>query len=1211
MKFIFIAESKKSLISFFAWWKVIIFVCLATLILLILTPKYLFTKIVKTHNPSAVTLSYLHAFREKDPQDPQLLLALIEQEVGLGQLKKAKKNIRYLKKMAYPMTADMNNQLLWLNYLMLRYKAYHTKMNTPLRISYLRQLRQLAAILAEMPLSLWQLKIIAQDSLGLAKPALALKIYTQLMAKNALTTPEELAEGGNIAMQNNAQLDSAKFYWAAYNKAREFNEKKQYAFKTIESLWAGNFVQKSLLTALHLPDAFINERHTLLYLTRLAIAANRLDVAEQYALKAVINSNTEVLANLRKMPYDDEGFKLLFKVWSYNAKIPQAYQLALIAVAKKPNDLVWHANLAKTATWVGEYNLGMKEWLYVVRHEKNIKKIKQAILMAKILGYDPVVVDMLKIYLIKNPGDINATLDLAKAQNRIGEPQQALLTLQKLIKIHPTRKAYELTAEIYHDLSQWDKALKIWQRIDKQYGPNTHSVIAQSVIYYSQGQFQHAVDVLKTGILTAKTSDKDFWDTLANLAWIVNDRKLAILSYSHDLTDSSNLLHLTDLEKLTNPHQALIYSLRGWVSFHNPLFFSNALYLAQQLKQWQLLSDLFTQLSVKQFNVVGQMQVYWQILANLYGAMGLELLQERVLVQGILQHPLLQQLKSDLLWLVITKGDVIQIKALLHTWYKQHLMNDPSLWHAFSEALGVFNQLNRAISIYQHHLFENSDNDQVMIDYANLLEKARLYQQAYQVRVYLWQRLLLKLNQDELLEKETLQALSQLAPYFVSGTDQIQFLNALMKNPMDDQTINLILNWLVQNNYVDLIAFFKANYTNYQLTDRIAIYLALVQNDLPTLQNIMANSQNTLPRADRINAAIRLENTPRALGLAFSELTERPLATEIYTEFTQYGVANANRVRVAQEYEQFIDLIGQRTRFETKLRLSNEWKIRPYFSRWNLGTNSPTSITNVPAHDLQAGIKLDEKIHRGLVSYSLGYRDALNDFIPAAIDLNYQLAARWNANVNIGYNQEAFQTAFLRIGGVADQISLGLIYNLAKYDSIQAQVQGFNYYSQNRHYLAEGYFLHGLVQHQFWLSYPDYTIALFGNVYHFNKNGSYGGDITTLFLPPTPQQQANPTLVASTQAANYQQLVPPSYNEGGFIFSVGNAILDYTRAWRPYLWASVYYNSYVGLSNEVKLGINGSVFGRDSLLFYADHGTSPGVANAVNQMLGVQYSLYF
>lgn len=466
------------------------------------------------------------------------------------------------------------------------------------------------------------------------------------------------------------------------------------------------------------------------------------------------------------------------------------------------------------------------------------------------------------------------------------------------------------------------------------------------------------------------------------------------------------------------------------------------------------------------------------------------------------------------------------------------------------------------------------------------------------------------------IDPKTLQIISQLSPYFVSGTDQILFLNAMLGN-WDNESLNITLNWLVQRNDIDFLTFFKAFY-QIDVPDRIQIYVALAKNDLPVLQSILSkwdvswpHSNDTWPRSDYINAAVRLENTPLAETLAISELTERPLAQEIYQEFTQYAVADANNVKLTQEYQKFINLVGPRTKFETKQNITKEWSIIPYISIWDVKTNDSTVLTNVPAQDFQTGLKLNQKIHRGSITYQAGYRDALNSFAPVSVDLNYQLSARWHADIYAGINQDIYQTAYLLIGGVQDRIGAHLINNIAKYDDIQIELQGYNYYSQDRHYLADGLYLQGLFEHKFWLQYPDTTLGIYGNIYAFSRNGSFGGDITRLFPPITSQQQAIPGLAASIQQADYQQLVPPSYGEGGFIFSFGNAILDYTHAWCPYVWVSLAYNTYVGLVNQEKIGLNGSVFGRDSLLLYAEHGTAPGVKNSVTNLLGLRYALYY
>mgnify|MGYP000290546726 CR=1 FL=1 len=292
MRFILIADDENLLTSFFPLWQVITFVGVVSLLLFFLFPQHLLEKTLGYTNPSPAVLNYLQAFKTKYPQNIQISLATIEQEINLGLIKRARENIALLRKNAA--TTDVLNQARWLDYLIVRYKAYHTKLNTSRRIMYLQQLRQMLVGLKDVPLKPEQLQILAVDSLNVAQATIALKIYNHLYEINALKTPEEFALGGNIAMQNNMHLDSAKFYRAAYERASNNLDKRKYALEVLKVLWAGNFVQEALSFAKELPDAVIDDRDTLAYLSRLALAANRADLAEKYALRALlINANRQ------------------------------------------------------------------------------------------------------------------------------------------------------------------------------------------------------------------------------------------------------------------------------------------------------------------------------------------------------------------------------------------------------------------------------------------------------------------------------------------------------------------------------------------------------------------------------------------------------------------------------------------------------------------------------------------------------------------------------------------------------------------------------------------------------------------------------------------------------------------------------------------------------------------------------------------------------
>lgn len=924
----------------------------------------------------------------------------------------------------------------------------------------------------------------------------------------------------------------------------------------------------------------------------------------------VVNLTPEMITRIRHMPFNDELFKTNYQLFLYNSNIQAAYQLALIAVEKDPKDLAWHERLAQAASWAGDYKTGMKELLYVAQHTNDAGIIKKAATDAKVLGFDDVLVRILNIYLAKNPDDTKEYIVLADAQNRLNQPEQALQTLRKINARHPTREAYVLTAGIFQDLEQWGNALHTWQYIDRQYGPGIDSVMAEAYIYYTHRNFNLALNALKPGIPIAKMSDTDFWETLGELAWVVNNRRLAILGYSRNVIDAEHYQRLIALEMKSNPGHAFAYSVKGWKRYSKSDFLSTALLLGGQLHKWRDTSGILASLSGKQLHEAQKLLFYWQAQENMYSYYGADDLRREVLVRGVLLQPELIQLKSDLLWLVMENGENQRIQALMDLWYQQGYWQDPLLWHAYAEGYDVLNEYNAAISMYQMHLFDDFQDSQVLIDYANLLDRAQLYEEAYYTRILLWHRLINKLKSSP-SDRQTIEFISQIAPFFQSGTEQVGYLTDLLQQDVSDEDVNIILNWVVQRNYVDLVAYMKANYyNNNPLPDWAEINLALAKNDTTDLQRILAHKERQWTRGDRINAAVRMENIPQALDYAFNELTERPRASEIYEEFAQYGVADANYVSMDGDYEHFVNVAGPRTKLEARSRLTNEWKIIPYASVWALRSMDQQSITHVPGSDSLAGAKLYQVIHRGNITYNLGLRKAMSTFVPAAVDVNYLLDARWSANFKAGYNQENFENSYLRVGGVQDQAGMGVGYTYDNYTSIFLEGTGLRYYSQNRHYLAEGFDLSGLYQRKLWLSYPDYTLGLFADVHNFERDGSYGGNVTTLFPPPSGQSPS-PSLTASNNAANYKNLIPDTYYEGGLTFSFGNAILDYTHAWRPYMWGSLYYNSITKISYDVKGGLNGSVFGRDSLLFYAEYGTAQTTPQQKNYTIGVRYLLYF
>ena len=97
MKFILIADNEKVEKTFFPWWQVLVFISVIIIIFIVIFPQNLFEKILKENRSSPAVLNYLQAYKDIYPNDPQIVFNIIEQQVNLGLLKAAPKNIAEIK----------------------------------------------------------------------------------------------------------------------------------------------------------------------------------------------------------------------------------------------------------------------------------------------------------------------------------------------------------------------------------------------------------------------------------------------------------------------------------------------------------------------------------------------------------------------------------------------------------------------------------------------------------------------------------------------------------------------------------------------------------------------------------------------------------------------------------------------------------------------------------------------------------------------------------------------------------------------------------------------------------------------------------------------------------------------------------------------------------------------------------------------------------
>lgn len=934
-----------------------------------------------------------------------------------------------------------------------------------------------------------------------------------------------------------------------------------------------------------------------------------------------INYNTPDLSTVgagavdyQRVPFDDELFSLAYTTYLANANVQSAYFLSEAAINRVPEDIKWRERAAQTALWSGRSGTALKHLAFISDRAKNPEMLKKTIQLAKQLRYEPTLIDTLKIWIAQNPNDQEAWLELAKAQDQLGKPDVALKILNEHPQLVNTKDGLLLKAVVYRNMGNNQESIRLYKAYEKKYGADAALSLEQARVFANLGDLNLAKASLLSSKNIAKKYDAEYWELFSDLSWQLNHRADALFGYSKIY--NLNYFYLERyliLVNLTNPPRALQLAERGFSKYRRMIFLQYVFDLSTQLRQWGIFNNVVLSLKPKELRQVFKLPNFWINLSRIYADMGYLDMAEQVILKGMNFDSEMEGLKEAYIWLLIREGDRDKLKWAVDYFDRdENFYDDKTLWLPYAHAVILLDKPEYSLILYDNYLRLYPEDKQIGIFYAQAMDAARFYKSAYNLKLYLWYRYSLDLQRSNLRDYELWREIGQLTPYFASGDEQYRIYAGLVALDLDSTDADIMLTWAIFAPHYDVSKYLKAYYFSGILPNWAELNLAILDNDQLKMQKLLLEDAKKLPRVDRVTAAERTEQYPLAQTLSYEGLTEKPDDYLRYIQFTDLMMKDVNYIDLNPEYEKFSSVSGFHTNVFTKFRVTPLWSIGPYYKNWFVHSDNEQLVTNVPDNDTSGGVRIYRKIHKGVALLDVSIRSALNTFLTARLNTEYRYTSKLTSEFEAGYNQEDLDSVYTRIGGVQDEISAELNYNITMRDLLSAKLRGDNYYSQDRHYLGQGVHLRGVASHKFWFSYPDYTIDVFSEIHGYSRNGSYGGDITKLFPNTLVGEDAeDPTLIAEQNKNNYAQIIPNSFSEWGMNFNFGRFLrTDYNHTWRPYLSVSVFYSTLVGLSNNVEAGLTGSVFGRDKLLFYAERGTALTAQNQVDYTIGISYKIF-
>nr|WP_311530248.1 tetratricopeptide repeat protein [uncultured Ralstonia sp.] len=228
----------------------------------------------------ALSVAYLEAWLRVRPNDGEFLSVLAAQYVRTGRLEDAE---AMLNRMRGLHDKSLDRQALLLDIAIREQRAYALQPNDPQRASLLNDLRGLLKQSLSHRWTAAELEILAGKARALDQGAIAVQFYQRLAKQDVARAAQWQARTAEIALGVGEYRAAAAANFAAQADAKSLDEQRRYFIAGLKALQGGNLFDDAMAEAQRHVGPLIDDTETLRFLTRLALACNRPDLADQYA----------------------------------------------------------------------------------------------------------------------------------------------------------------------------------------------------------------------------------------------------------------------------------------------------------------------------------------------------------------------------------------------------------------------------------------------------------------------------------------------------------------------------------------------------------------------------------------------------------------------------------------------------------------------------------------------------------------------------------------------------------------------------------------------------------------------------------------------------------------------------------------------------------------------------------------------------------------
>ncbi|WP_175945432.1 tetratricopeptide repeat protein [Caballeronia sp. BCC1704] len=936
-------------------------------------------------------------------------------------------------------------------------------------------------------------------------------------------------------------------------------------------------------------------------------------------------------------PIEASDYELGFKVFLANGDLASAQRVAQDAVKRDPASTEWRERLAQVAEWNHAPDVALANYLALARARNDERDWKQVQRLAPALGDNDAMLAAAIHESDRAPGDMKQLDRVVSAYEAQADPDAALRFLQARANGAYRRPVLERYARLAERKGDDDLAIATYERLMREFGPDSAYALKLSLMYYTRTQFDRSLAVLDSAKSRAPASDADFWRFYAMLATVDQQDGKAREGYGKLVQagvatpdDLSAMVSLYDNQPLEAGRIAeFAYRKTG-----SERLLELAVYDYLRARATGRIRALLASLDPASLAAAERSPRFLLARAQYLRRAGdpdgalVDTRAAAALAPGD------DEARAALIWALNERGSNAELRATLAR-HARDAERDSTLWAPYAASYLRLGDARGALSMMHKEAASRRDDPLWALGYADALELNGRIDDAWRVRNAVWKKQMAQraagkqpVTLDDEQREDLRARMVGLTDQFAGGDASRQVLIELLRadggDHADDEPAQppfastddamqsvahredkrrrvysavareAALGWLQSHDAYDAESLWLLRQYIDSATRPVyaEVTIALAEHDRATLNRLLDTEADWIPRQNRLDAEATTGRFGDVQTHAYEQqfaLPDDEIVNQILREqLLRNAQAIAPRFRVVEQGGLSYTEAG----IGAGLRLSPTQSLALDYAERN--QHGDASLPNVPRHDRQLSLAWR---HLGLDDTErvrVGRRNALDDFTTFRLDGTLFEQQNLSFNYALGFNQMATETSQLIVGGVKHLASVGVNYRPDPHVFAGGRVEYARFYGQDKSFLGTGAVADFNAGYKLRVDYPDYTVRAVLTHGQYSASGNPGGQLARLLPAGAP-------LIA-------QQFMPQTFTQEGLLFSFGDDLEEgYTRAWRPFFAAGPIHDSNQGWTAQVRVGLAGSVFGNDQATMYYEHaGVTSGRTQAFTEY-GVRY----